>query len=308
MSTKKHGVLRELSRNRFSYLLVLPAALYTFIFGYWTLPYMVMAFQRFRYTDTILTAQWIGLKNFDFFVHSNRALMVTMTTLRLNILYIVFVTVFSVALAILLNEMRPGRATKVVQSAFIFPYFLSWVIASYIVYLLFSTEMGVVNSLLKQFGAKPYGWYQHPQPWTAILTSLRVWKEVGMTSVIYLAALTGFDRGLYEAATIDGANRAQQIFRITIPLLLPLIAILTLLSIGRIFYGDFAMIYSIVRDNGLLYPTTDVIDTYVFRALRLTGDPAQAMAAGLYQSLMGFIMVFGSNAIVKRYFREGALF
>lgn len=129
-----------------------------------------------------------------------------------------------------------------------------------------------------------------------------------MTSVIYLAALTGFDRGLYEAATIDGANRAQQIFRITIPLLLPLIAILTLLSIGRIFYGDFAMIYSIVRDNGLLYPTTDVIDTYVFRALRLTGDPAQAMAAGLYQSLMGFIMVFGSNAIVKRYFREGALF
>ncbi len=308
MKRRKTGFFAEISRNNISYLLVLPAVLYTFVFGYCTLPYLIMAFQKFSYSTNLFTARWIGLHNFQFFLQSQRAAMVTINTLRLNALYIVFNTGLAVLLALFLNEMRSRRFSKVLQSFYIFPYFLSWVIVSYIVYAIFSTDKGLLNEALKGLGAPTHSWYNDARPWTLIITALRVWKDVGMTSVIYLAALSGLDREIFEAAMVDGASRSQQIFRLTIPLILPIVAMLTLLSIGRIFYGDFAMIYSIVRDNGLLFPTTDVIDTYVYRALRLTGDPAQAMAANLYQSVMGFLMVFGSNWLVRRFFPEGALF
>jgi putative aldouronate transport system permease protein len=137
---------------------------------------------------------------------------------------------------------------------------------------------------------------------------LRVWKGVGINSVIFLAAITAVDTSLYEAAYIDGATHFQRAMRITLPLIMPTVMTLTLLNIGRIFYGDFGMIYAIIRDNGVLYPSVDIIDTYVFRLLRRTGDPSQAMAVGLFQSVLGFILVLTTNAITRKYFEEGALF
>lgn len=307
---KNKNLLTDIFHNPFSYLLLLPAALYTFLFGYATMPYMVIAFENYNY-QTGLLSPWVWFKNFEFFFSTDGWWVVTSNTLKLNFLFIVVGTVFALFLSLLLNEIRLRRYAKTVQTVYLFPSFISWIIVSYMVYALFGTQYGIINNLMQSLGIagfKNYNWYSHPEHWTSILVSMRLWKGVGMGTVIYLAAITGIDGELYEAAIIDGANRYQRILHITLPLLLPTMAILMLMDIGKIFYGDFGMIYAVIGDASLLYPTTDVIDTYVFRALRKTGDPSIAMAVGLYQSLIGFLLVFGVNAFTRRFFPEGALF
>jgi putative aldouronate transport system permease protein len=305
---KRYTFFTDVSKNPASYLLVLPALVYTLIFGYATLPYTVIAFQKFSFDSGLLSNKWIGFKNFEFFFRSTSAATVTWNTLKLNFLFIVLGTVVAVFYSLLMNEVRGKWFLKITQSSFLFPNFLSWVIVGYIVYNIFSTDYGVLNQFLKFIGQEPRGWYSNPDVWPGILVLMRIWKDTGIKTVIFLAAISSIDEQLYEAATIDGANRLQKIKAITIPLILPTVIILTLLAIGKIFYGDFAMMYSIIRDNGVLLPSTDVIDTFVFRALRLYGDPSQAMAVGLYQAFMGFILVYGSNRLTKKYFSEGALF
>ena len=300
--------LKELEQNGGSYVLAAPAVLYVFIFGYLSMPYLIMAFKEFSYRKSFLELDWVGLRNFEFFFVSQTAWRVTFNTLRLNILFIIIGTAFGLLLAIVINELRWKRYSKIVQSTYLFPYFISWIVASYMVYSLFSTQYGLINRFLQSVGITGRNWYTDPQPWPAILTTLNVWKFTGQRTVVYLAAIVAIDPALYEVAEIDGASRWQRIRFITLPHLLPVVAILSLLAVGRIFYADFGMIYAIVRDNGLLYPTVDVIDTYVFRALRIYGNPAQAMAVNLYQSIVGFILVFGSNWLVRRAFPEGALF
>jgi len=303
------GIFRDIWRNPISYLLALPAIVYTFIFGYATLPYLLMAFQKFSYdTSYFWQNELIGFKNFEFFFRSDNALRVTWNTIRLNFLFIVFGHAMAVVLAIVMNEIKARKFLQVTQSMFLFPYFLSWVIVSYVVYNIFSTQYGVMNQLMEMVGMQPKNWYGAADAWTSILTVMRVWKDSGLLAVIFLAAIIGIDHELFEAARIDGANRWQQIKSITLPLMMPTVLIMMLLAIGKIFYGDFAMMYSIIRDNGLLLPTTDVIDTYVYRALRMSGDPAQAMAIGIYQATMGFVLVYSVNRLIRRKFPEGALF
>jgi len=269
---------------------------------------MFTAFQKFSYKTGLLNSEFIGFKNFETFLLSSRSMQVTVNTLKLNFLFIIFVTVIAIFFSIILYEVTGKLFKKINQSFFIFPHFLSWVIVSYVVYGLFASERGLVNKILELFGASPYVWYNLPKPWTWIMVGLRVWKGVGINSVIFLAAITAVDTSLYEAAYIDGATHFQRAMRITLPLIMPTVMTLTLLNIGRIFYGDFGMIYAIIRDNGVLYPSVDIIDTYVFRLLRRTGDPSQAMAVGLFQSVLGFILVLSTNAVTKKYFEEGALF
>ncbi|MEJ8305424.1 ABC transporter permease [Saccharibacillus sacchari] len=308
MKNKKGSMLRELKQNGYAYLLVIPAAVYTLIFGYFTLPYMLIAFQRFNFKTGIFNSPWIGLDNFEFFFSSPRAWEVTFNTLKLNVLFIVVGTVAAMALAILFNELRSKLFSRLTQSTILFPHFLSWVIVSYILYSLLSTDYGIVNQVLAKLNLNPVNWYASPQYWTSILVITAVWKDIGMNLVIYLAAITGIDDTYYEAGRIDGATRWQLIRHITIPLMMPTIMILSLLALGKIMYGSFDMIYAIIKDNGLLYPTVDVIDTYVFRSLRTIGNPAQAMAVGLYQSVVGFILVWGSNRIVRKINPDHALF
>ncbi|MBD2845965.1 sugar ABC transporter permease [Paenibacillus sp. IB182496] len=305
---KKKGLLNELRNNFSAYVLVIPAALYTLIFGYITMPYMLIAFQKFNYRTGIFGSEWIGLDNFRFFFSSSRAWQITFNTLKLNFLFIVVGTLVALALAILFNELRSRWFSKVTQSTILFPHFLSWVVVSYIIYSIFSTEYGLANRMLDTIGLDRINWYASPEYWTAILVSSNVWKDVGISLVIYLAAITGIDGSYYEAGQIDGANRWQLVRHITLPLLMPTVIILSMLSLGKIMYGSFDMIYAIVKDNGLLYPTTDVIDTYVFRSLRNIGNPAQAMAIGLYQAVVGFILVWGSNKLVRRINPDNALF
>lgn len=298
----------EMRNNYTGYLLALPAMLYTFIFGYLTMPYMVIAFQEFNYRMGLFGSKWVGFKNFEFFFASDRVWQVTFNTIRLNFLFIVVGTICALVLAILFNELRNKTFSKIAQSTILFPHFLSWVIVSYIIYSLFGTNYGIINRILEFFNFEAINWYSSPQYWVKILVTTNVWKDVGLNLVIYLAAITGIDQVYFEAAQIDGANRWQQIRHIIIPLLMPTVIILSLLALGRIMFGSFDMIYAIIKDNGLLYPTTDIIDTYVFRALRTIGNPAHAMAVGIFQSVVGFILVFGANWIVRRMSPDSSLF
>lgn len=307
-SKKNDWIFKDIAKNPTSYLIALPAIIYTFIFGYMTYPYMIIAFQEFNFRKGILNSKFIGLKNFEFFFKSNDAFRVTMNTLFLNGLFIIFSTLVALILALVLNELRVKWFIKINQAFMLLPNYLSWVVVSYMLYSLFSSDYGLINHVLKSLGFGAINWYSKAEVWPSILTIMKVWKTAGMSAVIYLAAITGIDDSLYESAGLDGANRWEQCKLITIPLIMPTVTILTLLSIGRIMFGDFGMIYALVNDNGVLYPTTDIIDTYIFRALRQTGDPSGAMAISLFQSFIGFIMVFGANFITKKYFEEGALY
>lgn len=302
------GMFSDIRKNRTSYLLVLPAMVYTFIFGYMTYPYMVIAFQRFNYTKGIFNSEWVGLENFEFFFRSYKAVTVTFNTIFLNLLFIIFGTLTALVISLILNELRKKLFVKISQSVMLFPHFISWIVVSYVLYAFFSMDMGLVNQVLNMLGIASINWYTEPEVWPAILTMMHVWKGAGMSAVIYLATIAGIDETLYEAAQIDGANRWQMCLRITLPLMMPTVVILTLLSMGKIMYGDFGMIYALVGDNGTLYSTTDIIDTYVFRSLRQIGDPSEAMAVGLFQSVVGFILVFGTNAITRKFFKDGALY
>jgi len=304
---KKVGFLGELKRNAALYLLVLPAALYTFIYGYVTLPYMIIAFEKYSFR-TGLGSPFIGLKNFMHFFNSSWAWIVTRNTILLNLLFIITGTICSVILALLLNELRGKLYLKVTQTAMLLPFFISWVIVSYILEAMLGTESGLINKLLVSIGITPISFYSESRYWYVILILVRLWKVAGYTTIIYLAAITGIDEGLYEAAYIDGANRLQRTWYITLPLLMPTVTILMLMEIGRIFYGDFGMFYAIIRDNGSLMPMAEVIDTYVFRIFKYTGDPGIAMAVGMYQAIVGFVLVFGSNALTRKVYPEGSLF
>ncbi len=305
---KKRTIITDVRKNVFSYLLVLPAAVYTFIFGYLTLPYILMAFEKYNFKLGLLKSPFVGLKNFMFFFQSSRAAMITWNTVYLNVIFIVTGTIASIFLALMLTEIKNKIYLKTTQSVLLFPHFLSWIIVQYVVFALLSSEYGWLNSMFTTFGFPRVSMYSEADMWPFILAVIRIWKGAGMGSVIYMAAIVGMDEGLFEAARIDGANKFQQIIHLTLPLLAPTISILTLLSVGKIFYGDFQMIYALVGDNGILLKRTDVIDTFVYRALRQTGDPSAAMAVGLYQALVGFVMVYGSNRLVRHFFPDGAMF
>lgn len=309
-AAKKHRLVNpfaEVWSKKFLYLLALPAIVYTFIYGYMTLPYIVIAFQKFHY-KTGMASPFSGLDNFSSFFRSSWAWAVTRNTLVINILFLIFGTVFAILLALLLNEIRGKAFLKVTQSAMLFPYFISWVIVSYMLMGILGTESGMLNRVIQRMGGERINFYATPRYWYPILMILNIWKYAGYNSIIYLAAITGIDESIYEAAAIDGATRFKRVRYITLPLLIPTISILTLMSIGRIFYGDFGMMYAIIRDNSTLMPITEVIDTYVFRTFKNTGNPSLTMAIGLYQSIVGFILVFVSNRLVRRYYPEGALF
>lgn len=305
---KKYTFVTDVKRNPFSYLLLLPAMLYVFVFSYMTYPYIIIAFKNFNYQLGVWGSPFVGMKNFTFFFKSTAAARVIWNTLYLNLFFIVTGTAMSVLLAIMLNELHSRVFVRTTQTMMLLPYYLSWVVVSYMLLAVFSNKNGLMNNLLAIFGQKKIPWYTRADLWPAILIVMRMWKGAGMNAVIFLSAITGIDESIYEAAMIDGATRYQRIMRITLPLIMPTVSIMTLLSIGKIMYGDFGMVYALIGDNGILYDTTDIIDTYVFRVLRQTGDPSQAMAISLFQSVIGFVMVYCSNWLVKKKFGDGALF
>ncbi|EMS73601.1 ABC transporter permease [Ruminiclostridium cellobioparum] len=304
----RNKFLKDLNTHKWLWLMALPGIAIVFVFNYLPMFGVILAFKDYKIADGILGSKWVGFDNFKYLFSTRDAWNITYNTLFLNSLFILTGTVGGILIALLVNEVNNKWLVKFYQSAMFLPYFISWVIVSYFVYSLLSYDMGMINSILSSFGMEPVQWYNEPQLWPAILTIVNLWKGVGYGSVIYLAGIMGIDGELYEAATIDGASKFQQVTRITLPLLSPLIITLTLMSIGRIFFADFGLFYNVTLDNGGLYSTTNVIDTYVFRALKFSGDVGMASAAGFYQAFVGFLLVLASNLFVRKINPERALF
>lgn len=288
-------------------LLLLPGVILLFMFNYVPMGGAVIAFKDFNPNLGIFDSPWCGFKNFEFFFTSQDALRLTRNTVLYALWFRVIGMVAAIALALALYEVTSRKALKTYQTIMILPHFLSWVLVGYITYSLLNPVSGLLNSLLQFFGAEPIAWYSEPKYWPAILTVTQIWKFVGMDSIIYYAALMGIDASLFEAARVDGANKWQEIIKIKLPQLAPTISILLILGLSSIFRGDFGLFYQIPRDVGVLYPVTDIVDTYLYRGLQ-QGNMGITSAVGLFQSVVGFIMVLITNAVVRKIDAENSIF
>ena len=309
MAGVKYVKIKKMKRFLPIYLMMIPGFLYLIINNYIPMFGIIVAFKNYNYSLGIFGSKWNGLKNFKFLFATNDAWVITRNTLLYNLAFIVINTVVGIILAIFICDVVSKKLKKLYQSAVLLPYLMSIVIISYIVFAFLSTENGMVNnSLLIPFGKNPISWYAEPKYWPFILTLVNVWKGVGYGCLIYISAINGIPKDYYEAANLDGAGKWKQIRCITLPSLVPSVITLTLLSIGRIFYSDFGLFYQVPLDSGTLYSTTNVIDTYVYRALIKLGNVGMSSAACLYQSVVGFVLVLTANLIVRKVSKENALF
>jgi putative aldouronate transport system permease protein len=304
---------KNLNKNKIFLLMVLPVTIWFVLFSYIPMLGNVLAFKQFRihrdgFIASVIHSKWIGFENFKFLFNSEDAFLITRNTVVYNFFFIFLGLLFSLFFAIVLNELKNKRLVKIYQTGILLPYFISMVVVSYFGLAFLSMDKGLLNYFLAMFGKDPIQWYNTPEYWPYILTLINLWKGTGIFSVIYFAAIIRIDKTYFEAAMIDGATKLQQIIHITLPFLIPLITILTLLNIGRIFFSDFGLFYQVPFQSGPLFPVTQVIDTYVFRSLRGTGNIGMSTAAGLYQSLVGFILIISANYIVKKTNKENAIY
>lgn len=307
------GFIKKVIRNRFMLLMILPGTIWFLIFAYLPMFGTVLAFKDFRISPdgffaSVLNSEWVGFKNFEYLFTTNDAYIITRNTILYNLAFIILGLVIAVGFAIMLSELVNKCTAKVYQTGMFLPHFLSWVIISYFAFTFLSVDKGTLNQIITYFGGEPISWYSEAKYWPFILVFVGIWKGVGYNSVIYLAAITGIDKSYYEAAVIDGASKWKQVRYITIPLLKPLMIILTILAIGGIFRSDFGLFYQLPKDSGALYPVTNVIDTFVYRGLMNMGDIGMSTAAGLYQSFVGLILILVANYIVRRIEKDHAIF
>ncbi len=308
MNKKRAKTLQTMKKCIPIYLMALPGLIYLFINNYMPLPGLVLAFKNYNARKGIWGSPWAGLSNFKYLFATSDAYIITRNTILYNLAFIVINTVLSIAVAIILSELKK-KIKNFYQSVILLPHLISAVIISYIVFAFLSTESGFINNTMRRlFGSDPIAWYAEKKYWPFILIFVSAWKNVGYQCIIYLATLLGFDRSFYEAADLDGATVWQQIRLITLPLLRPTVIMLTMMAVGRIFYSDFGLFYQVPQNSGALFPVTNTIDTYVYRGLLEAGNISMSAAAGFYQSIVGFILVLGANLLVRKYDRDSALF
>ena len=304
MKTRKKSRWFYFKKNLPLTMMALPGIILMILFKYLPLSGIVLAFKQYNIRDGIFGSAWNGLKNFEYLSRTKDAWIITRNTLGYNLLFIVLDLVLAVTMAIILNELHQKKAAKVYQTIFMAPYFLSWVVVSFVAYSLLSVDNGFIN---RAFGLN-VTWYSEPRVWPFILIIFQVWKTLGYSTVMYLGSIVGISNDYYEAALMDGATKWQQIRYITLPSLKSMMIVLTILAIGKIFYADFGLFYQLPRNSGPLFPVTNVIDTYVYRALKENGNIGMSAAASLYQSLVGFVLVLVSNFIVRKIDKDSALF
>ncbi|UNK18431.1 sugar ABC transporter permease [Paenibacillus sp. N3/727] len=307
------GFIKKVIRNRFMLLMILPGTIWFLVFAYLPMFGTVLAFKDFRISPdgffaSVFNSEWVGFKNFEYLFTTNDAYIITRNTILYNLAFIILGLIIAVGFAIMLSELVNKRTAKVYQTGMFLPHFLSWVIISYFAFTFLSVDKGTLNQIITYFGGEPISWYSESKYWPFIIIFVGIWKGVGYNSVIYLAAITGIDKSYYEAAVIDGASKWKQVRYITIPLLKPLMIILTILAIGGIFRSDFGLFYQLPKDSGALYPVTNVIDTFVYRGLINMGDIGMSTAAGLYQSFVGLILILVANYIVRKIEKDHAIF
>lgn len=308
MAGVKYVKIKKMKRFLPIYLMMVPGFLYLIINNYIPMFGIIVAFKNYNYSLGIFGSKWNGLKNFKFLFKTKDAFTITRNTLMYNAVFIILGNSLGILIAILLNEIQSKMAKKTYQTIILLPFLLSIVIVSYIVYGIFSTEFGIANHMLTSLGKDRISWYSTPKYWPFILTFINLWKNMGYNTVLYYATLIGIDVSYYEAAVVDGASRWQRIRYITIPSLIPTITIMVLMAISRIFYSDFGLFYQVPLNSGPLIDVTNTIDTYVYRGLRENSNIGMSAAAGLYQSVVGFIMVIAANTLVKRMGNGNELF
>lgn len=302
MKPVKRNEWWHFKKNMELFTLSVPSLIYIFIFSYLPMAGLILAFKKYTYDKGIWGSDWVGFQNFEFFFSSKAAYIITRNTILYNVAFIIIGTLLALVLAILLNEIS-RKWIKVHQTAMFLPYFLSWVVISYLVTAFLDYRHGFINGMLEE----PIQWYFEPQYWPYILILVNTWKGIGFSVLIYFAGIMGLDKSYYEAAKIDGASKFQMAYKITVPLLTPLIMILLIMSIGGMFRADFGLHFFIPDNSSFLYNATDVIDTYVFRALRNLNDIGMSTAVGFYQSIVGLVLVIAANWIIKKINEENSL-
>ena len=298
----------ELKSNKILFLMLLPALIYFIVFCYIPMPGAYVAFVDYNLNKGIFGSKFIGLKNFEFLVKTGQLWNITKNTLLYNLAFLIIGNVFQIILAIMLSEVRSKWYKKVSQSVILLPYFISMVIVGYFAYNLFNFDHGFINSLLNSLGFESHDFYSDQGIWKYIIVAFKIWSGTGYGMIVYLATITGISNEIYEAASLDGAKAVQRIRYITLPLLKPTAVLLLLFGLGGILKGSFDLFYNLIGNNSVLYPQTDIIDTYVFRSLVGQFNFSLSAAVGFYQSLFGLIFVLTINCIVKKIEPDYALF
>jgi putative aldouronate transport system permease protein len=286
--------------------MVAPAAIWLLLLRYLPIGGIVLAFKNYKifprdptFWNNLMHSKWVGLKNFEFIFKTDQAMVAIRNTLLYNIVFIILGAIIPVAFAIMMNEFTRKFVAKAYQTMMFFPYFLSWVVVSYFLNAFIDAQYGMIPAAQAAAGKEVISWYTNTKPWPAIIIFANLWKNVGYSTVLYLAAITGIDANQYEAAAIDGASKWQQIRYVTLPALLSTVIIMVLLAVGRIFRGDFGMFYQLIGNNGVLLRKTDILDTYIYRSMLGNSNLGMTAAAGFYQSVLCFVTIMAVNALVK---------
>lgn len=296
-------------KDRVLFLMCLPALAIMIFFSYIPMTGLVMAFKKFDYSLGLYGSPWVGLKNFRMlFLSSSTYWRITRNTIGYYLLFTALGTVCEVGLAIAIYEMVFKKAGKVLQSILILPTFISWVAVSYLVSAFLQSNTGLINQLLTSWGMNSINFYLESKYWPMILAIVKVWKNTGYGAVLYLATLSGIDTSLYEAAELDGASRSQQRRYITLPMLYPMITIMLLMGVGGILHSDTGLFYTVTKNTGALYETTQVLDSYMLNAMTTSTDYGAMGAMSFYQSIIGFILVLTTNLVVRKISPENSLF
>ncbi len=311
---KNNNIASSKRKNRFKkdlplFLIALPGLIYFLINNYIPMAGIFIAFKKIDYVKGIFGSDWSGFDNFKFLFQTKDAWIMIRNTVSYNVTFIILGTICAVFIAILMAEVSKYFLAKIFQAGLILPNLVSMVVIAYLVYAFLNSETGLVNmSILPALGKDTISWYAQAKYWPFILVIVQMWKTAGYSSIVYIASITGIDKGIYEAARIDGAGKLRQIFSITLPMLKPTIIIMILMSLGRIFASDFGLFYQVPMNSGALFKVTQTIDTYVYRGLMTYGNIGMSSAAGLFQSVIGFSLVMGANTVVRRVSADNALF
>ena len=291
-----------------------PVVIWLLLIRYLPMFGIVMSFLDYRlptrklpFPSNLFRSPWVGLKNFAFLFTGDSLAMIR-NTLGYNILWMILGLVIAVALACMMNELTKKFLAKTYQTLMFFPYFLSWVVVAYFLFAFLDPTSGMIVRAQKAAGRTAIDWYNTPAYWPLILTLCYLWKSTGYSTVLYLSAITGIDKSQYEAAQVDGASKWQQMIHVTLPHLRPMITILLIMNVGKIFNADFGLFWTVPMNSAPLLPVTQVVDTYVYRAYTTTGNVGMSTAAGFLQNLVGFVCIVAANWAVRRLDPDSALF
>lgn len=299
--------VKDFKKNLPLLILALPGLITLILFRYLPMFGLILPFKDYKYSKGIFHSDWVGLKNFEYLFKSSDVMSATVNTIVYNLLFIFIGTVIGLVLALMLYELT-ARQVKVYQTVLYLPYFISWVVAAYILNALYDMDFGFINKILAAFGQEPVMWYSEPGKWPLTIILANVWKGMGNGALMYYAALIGISPEYFEAARIDGAGKMRQIFSISLPMIKNVVIVLCVINVGKIMHADFGLFYNLPMNSSMLYQTTDVLDTYVYRALMTMNDVGMSSAASFYQAVVGFILVVATNLIVKKIDPDSGLF